>query len=147
MYITQQSHVILPLCPDSYLEEYSLGMPGSYISMLSQCWAFLRQWQLGLQWWYHLPAEKGRYDLLRMCGPFPIHVQRQSFWKLSAGAALLSVPLPLLSGLVYAVRTKNSLSRRHWPICPDFQGCPSHPLLCFQWVGSRAGGCSRQVPC
>lgn len=131
--------MILPLCPDPYLEEYSLRMPGSYISMLSQCWAFLRQWQLGLQWWYHLPAEKGRYDLLRMCGPFPIHVQRQSFWKLSAGAALLSVPLPVLSGHVYAVRTKNSYLGGTDPFVLTSRDAPATLCCAFNGLGVELG--------
>lgn len=107
--------------------------------MLSQCWAFLRQWQLGLQWWYHLPAEKGRYDLLRMCGPFPIHVQRQSFWKLSAGAALLSVPLPVLSGHVYAVRTKNSYLGGTDPFVLTSRDAPATLCCAFNGLGVELG--------
>lgn len=69
-----------------------------------------------------------------MCGPLPIHVQRKSFWKRPAGAILLSVPPPVLSGYVYAIRPRNSYPggitslswlqgwRRPWPWPPRAGG-------------------------
>lgn len=74
-----------------------------------------------------------------MCGPFPIHVQRQSFWKLSAGAALLSVPLPVLSGHVYAVRTKNSYLGGTDPFVLTSRDAPATLCCAFNGLGVELG--------